>query len=137
MNGHASWRDVETLANRLTESDRRALLLLVHLPLVWEVAIERLCGLQGGASVYRCLARLRSTGLVGELRPALRARRNASLLYLTDLGLATVAADQRVEPNDHRRPSRDAVIRLGLAMQLPLESLDELLLSAGYGPLVR
>jgi hypothetical protein len=41
------------------------------------------------------------------------------------------------EANDHRRPSRDAVIRLGLAMQLPLESLDELLLAAGYAPLVR
>ena len=41
------------------------------------------------------------------------------------------------EPSEHRRPSRDAVIRLGLAMQLPLESLDELLLAAGYAPLVR
>jgi hypothetical protein len=41
------------------------------------------------------------------------------------------------EPSGHRRPSRDAVIRLGLAMQLPLESLDELLLAAGYAPLVR
>ena len=41
------------------------------------------------------------------------------------------------ETSDHRRPSRDAVIRLGLAMQLPLESLDELLLAAGYAPLVR
>ena len=41
------------------------------------------------------------------------------------------------EPSDHRRPSRDAVIRLGLAMQLPIEDLDELLLAAGYAPLVR
>jgi hypothetical protein len=41
------------------------------------------------------------------------------------------------DPSDRRRPSRDAVIRLGLAMQLPLESLDELLLTAGYAPLVR
>lgn len=41
------------------------------------------------------------------------------------------------DPSDHRRPSRDAVIRLGLAMQLPLESLDELLMAAGYAPLVR
>jgi len=41
------------------------------------------------------------------------------------------------DPSDRRRPSRDAVIRLGLAMQLPLESLDELLMTAGYAPLVR
>lgn len=35
------------------------------------------------------------------------------------------------------RPSRDTVIRLGLAMQLPMEDMDELLLAAGYAPLVR
>jgi hypothetical protein len=38
---------------------------------------------------------------------------------------------------DKRHPSRDTVIRLGLAMQLPIEDLDELLLAAGYAPLVR
>ena len=36
-----------------------------------------------------------------------------------------------------RQPSRDTVIRLGIALQLPMEELDELLLSAGYAPLVR
>ena len=36
-----------------------------------------------------------------------------------------------------RQPSRDTVIRLGLAMQLSMEELDELLLTAGYAPLVR
>jgi hypothetical protein len=40
-------------------------------------------------------------------------------------------------PMERRHPSRDAVIRLGLAMQLPLEDMDELLLAAGYAPLVR
>jgi hypothetical protein len=40
-------------------------------------------------------------------------------------------------PAEKRHPSRDAVIRLGLAMQLPLEDMDELLLAAGYAPLVR
>lgn len=38
---------------------------------------------------------------------------------------------------EKRHPSRDTVIRLGLAMQLPIEDLDELLLAAGYAPLVR
>ena len=106
MNGHPRWRDVEAAASRLTEGDRRALLLLVHLPLIWEAAIERLYGLRGGASVYRCLARLRAMGLVGEMRVALRARRNPGLLYLTDFGIATVAADQRVDPNVLARQAR-------------------------------
>lgn len=43
-------------------------------------------------------------------------------------------ADDRTEK---RHPSRDTVIRLGLAMQLPMEEMDELLLAAGYAPLVR
>ena len=106
MNTHPCWREVEATASRLTEGDRRALLLLVRLPLIWEAAIERLFGLRGGASVYRCLARLRSMGLVGEMRVALRARRNPGLLHLTDLGLATVAADQGVDPNVLARQAR-------------------------------
>ena len=77
MNSQPCWRDVESAASRLTEGDRRTLLLLVHLPLIWEAAIERLFGLRGGASVFRCLARLRSMGLVGELRVArLNVRRH-------------------------------------------------------------
>jgi hypothetical protein len=38
---------------------------------------------------------------------------------------------------DRRHPSRDTVIRIGLAMQLSIEEMDELLLAAGYAPLVR
>ena len=78
----------------------------MHLPLIWEAAIERLYGLRGGASVYRCLARLHAMGLIGEMRAALRARRNPGLLYLTDFGIATVAADQRVDPNVLARQAR-------------------------------
>jgi hypothetical protein len=40
-------------------------------------------------------------------------------------------------PVERRHPSRDVVIRLGLAMELPLEDMDELLVAAGYAPLVR
>src|SRR3989304_4366367 len=36
-----------------------------------------------------------------------------------------------------RHPSRDAGIRLGLALRLGIEEMDELLLAAGYAPLVR
>jgi hypothetical protein len=106
MTGRACWRDVEATVNRLTESDRRTLLLLVHLPLIWEAAIEQLYGLKGRASVYRSLARLRAMGLITDMRPSLRARRNPGLLHLTDFGIATVAADQRVDPNGLARRAR-------------------------------
>ncbi|MCC6177438.1 MAG: replication-relaxation family protein, partial [Chloroflexi bacterium] len=103
---HPRWRDAEAAANRLTESDRRSLLLLVRLPLIWEAAIERLYGLSGGASVYRCLARLRTMGLITEMRPALRPVRNPSLFHLTDLGIATVAVDRQVDPEYLARRAR-------------------------------
>jgi hypothetical protein len=128
MIGTLSWRDVEAAANSLTDSDRRTLLLLVRLPLIWEAAIERLYGLRGGASVYRTLARLRAMGLVGEMRVALRARRNPGLLHLTDLGIAAVAVDQRVDPNELARQGRlsgtDLVNRIpGLPQLLGLYDL--------------
>lgn len=41
------------------------------------------------------------------------------------------------ERGDQCLSSRDTVIRLGLAMQLPKEDMDELLLAAGYAPLAR
>ncbi|MDE3075289.1 MAG: hypothetical protein KGJ86_07660 [Chloroflexota bacterium] len=41
------------------------------------------------------------------------------------------------QPCETRNPSRDTVIRLGLGLQLPMEEMEELLLSAGYAPLVR
>ena len=98
MTGGPRWRDAEAAAERLTESDRRSLLLLARLPLLWEYAIEQLYGLRGDTSLYRCLGRLREMGLIDEMRPALHAGRNAGLLHLTDLGIATVAVDQQVDP---------------------------------------
>ena len=44
---------------------------------------------------------------------------------------------ERRREREERHPSRDTVIRLGLAMHLPLEDMDELLMSAAYAPLVR
>jgi hypothetical protein len=41
------------------------------------------------------------------------------------------------DSGERRQPSRDTVIRLGLAMQLSMDEMDELLLAAGYAPLVR
>lgn len=36
-----------------------------------------------------------------------------------------------------RHPSRDAVIKLGLGLGIGVDEMDELLLAAGYAPLVR
>src|SRR4051812_7439108 len=106
MTGNAHWRDAISAAEALTEADRRTLQLLVRLPLIWEGAIESLLHLRGGASVYRCLARLRKMGLVDEMRPALRAGRNPGLLYLTDLGIATVAVDRHLDSEHFARRAR-------------------------------
>jgi hypothetical protein len=67
-------------------------------------------------------------GLIADLRPALRGRRNPGLIYLTDLGIATVAADQRVDPGALARRARlrgtDLVDRLrGLPQLLALYEL--------------
>ena len=94
MNGHPRWRDVEAVAQ---PSDRKRSSRLAA-PRAYAVDL----GGRNRAAVrparrglgVPCLARLRALGLVGEMRVALRARRNPGLLYLTDLGLATVAADR-------------------------------------------
>ena len=106
MRSRLQWRDARAAAESLKDNDRRTLWLLACLPLLPEEVIERLCGLRGGASVYRCLARLRQAGLVATVQPAIRHGRSPGLAYLTDLGLATVAVDQGVEPEALARRNR-------------------------------
>ncbi len=43
----------------------------------------------------------------------------------------------RGSPGRVRRPSRDVVLRLGLGLSLTVDETDELLLAAGYAPLVK
>src|SRR6266540_2989763 len=45
--------------------------------------------------------------------------------------------NRRVGDGRIRHPSRDAVIKLGLGLGLCVDEMDELLLAAGYAPLVR
>lgn len=45
--------------------------------------------------------------------------------------------NRRVGDGRIRHPSRDAVIKLGLGLGLRVDEMDELLLAAGYAPLVR
>lgn len=41
------------------------------------------------------------------------------------------------EEEKRKQPSRDAIIRIGIALGSALEDLDELLMAAAYAPLVR
>ena len=103
MTGRARWRDAVAAADRLTEGDRRTLRLLTHsAPLG---GCHRAVVRAGPASVYRCLARLREAGLVGEIHPALRAE-EPGLLYLTDLGIATLAVGRRIDAAHLARRAR-------------------------------
>ncbi len=102
------WHDAEAAAKALKKrtGDRRTLLLLAHLPLLPEAMLERLAGLRGGASVYRGLGRMADEGLIAAIRPPVQPGHGPRLWYLTDLGLATVARDQRVEPEPLARRNR-------------------------------
>ncbi len=106
MTRRVSWRDAEAAAKSLSDADRRLLLLLVRLPFSSVKLLAQLNGLSGAASVYRTLNRLRETGAVGALQSPFRSGHSASLLYLTDLGLATLAVAEGVEPRGLARRAR-------------------------------
>ncbi len=108
MSLRACWRDAEEAVRWLAgkNSVRSILLLLARLPLLSERVMERLGGLHGGASVYRSLEQIHDRGLVAAIAPALRPGHSPRLYYLTDLGLATVALDQGVEPGHLARRNR-------------------------------
>jgi|GEM_PF-1143620 len=108
MKQRGHWHDAELAAASLTkrEGDRRTLLLLARLPFVYAKVIEQLAGLRGGASVYRGLERLQGAGLVATIQPPWRQGCAPRLNYLTDLGIATVAVDQRREPEHLARRNR-------------------------------
>ncbi|HVC33233.1 MAG TPA: replication-relaxation family protein, partial [Chloroflexota bacterium] len=102
------WRDAERncAVLRSHPADRRNLLLLARLPLAPARLIQRLEGATGGASVYRSLARLAKAELVTGLRVPLRPGSAPRLLFLTDLGLAAIALDQRIDVRDLARRNR-------------------------------
>ena len=75
---------------------------LIRVPFADVTLLERLDG-SGGAAVYRRIARLRSAGLVGTLRPSIDPGHGPVLLYVTDLGLAAVAVAQQADPLDVAR----------------------------------
>ncbi|MCC7370441.1 MAG: replication-relaxation family protein [Chloroflexi bacterium] len=100
------WRDAERAAAGLTQAERDTLTTLIRVPFATVTLLEQLGGLCGGAAVYRRLARLRAAGLVGEVRPLIQPRYSPALLYITDLGLATVAVGDRRDPVEIARRFR-------------------------------
>ena len=116
------WRDAEAAARTLKKrpAERRTLLLLARLPLLPEVVLERLVGLRGGTSVYRTLRHLADNGLIAALRPPVQPGHGPSLWHLTDLGLATIAIDQGVDPEHLARHNHlQGADLLGLQPGLP------------------
>src|SRR5712692_2008230 len=106
MNDRPCWSDARAALRGLTPVDQHTLLLLARLPLLWAGVIEALSGLQGRASVYRSLDRLETAGLINTARIPFRAGASPRILHLTDLGLATVALHQGVEPVPLARRNR-------------------------------
>ena len=99
------------------------MLLLARLPLLPEVVLERLVGLRGGTSVYRTLRHLANDGLIAALRPRIQTGHGPGLWHLTDLGLATIAVDQGVDPehlarNNHLRGADLLALQPGLPQLL-------------------
>ena len=94
------WQDAKDALAwlRARPADRRTLLLITTLPFVNASIVAQLVGLRGGAAVYRSLERLQRAALVVSIKPALYAEPPCSLYLLSDLGLATIALDQDVEP---------------------------------------
>ncbi|HEY7063771.1 MAG TPA: winged helix-turn-helix transcriptional regulator [Chloroflexota bacterium] len=116
------WHHAEEIAKRLRQcpAQRRLLLLLASLPLLPEAVMERLAGLQGGASLYRELQCLAGARLLATISPPIRPGHASRLWYLTDLGLAAVALDQRVDIEQLARRNRlRAVDLLALIAGLP------------------
>ncbi len=100
MTGKLSWQDAEQALADLQRkpADRDLLFLLTRLPLIDVWALQRLAGLEGPASLYRRVSRLREAALIDVIRPPIYPKHSPRLLYLTDLGLATIALDQQVDP---------------------------------------
>ena len=71
--------------------------------------------------------------VVGELLRSWRARRRLSQLDLANLVEASTRHLSFVETG-RSRPSREMVLRLGEALQMPLSEQNQLLLAAGHSP---
>lgn len=102
MTERLHWKDVENAVNQLKRrpADLRTLSFAAWLPFVDAYLIADLVGVNGGASMYRSLARLREARLLAAIRLPLYGGHVQDRYHLTDLGLATLALSNRVEVGD-------------------------------------
>lgn len=101
MSGSYRWQDA---INAVTWLQRREacteiVRLLARLPLIEVALLQQVLGLHGPASLYRSLTRLEAVGLVSTIRPPVYPSQSPHLLYLTDLGVATLAVSHEVDPH--------------------------------------
>jgi len=100
------WDDAMRATERLTRGDRRTLSLLTRVPFAWAGLLRQLAGLHGDRSIYRSVNRLLAIGLIGAHALPSRPTYSPHLLYLTDLGIATVAIEWGTSPEDVARRYR-------------------------------
>src|SRR5437764_15249938 len=72
---------------------------------------------------------------LAELIQSYVERDGRSLNRIAQAALVDVAYLWRLRSGEKHRPSRDILIRLGLALKLEPEELDELLVAADYAPI--
>lgn len=108
MSRQPRWADAEQALTEVRphSGEWNTLLLLARLPLLPTTVVERLEALNGPACVYRRLARLMDAGLVTGIRPPVRPGHSPRLLYLTDLGIGTLALAHHIEPDCFARAQR-------------------------------
>ena len=88
-----------------------------------------------------CLRRLMQKHALNQTQLAQRAWLNFSyvsrLVHSTYDPLNPRLSDSNRPADTRKHPTRDVVIRLGLAMKLPMDEMEGLLMCAGYAPLAR
>jgi DNA-binding MarR family transcriptional regulator len=94
------WHDTEEARRWLQDRPRCSaiLYLLARLPFLDIRVLQQLAGQQGPAGMYRSVTRLRNAGLISSIKPPVYAPNSPHLLYLSDLGVATVALDLGCDP---------------------------------------
>jgi DNA-binding MarR family transcriptional regulator len=94
------WHDAEEARRWLQNKPRCSaiLYLLTRLPFLDIRVLHQLAGQQGPASMYRSVSRLQQAGLLSSIQPPVYGPNSPCLLYLTDLGLATVGLDLGCDP---------------------------------------
>ncbi|MHB1131000.1 MAG: replication-relaxation family protein [Chloroflexota bacterium] len=98
MSERFRWADARERLRALTPAERRTLLVLSRLPLLWTEALNKIGQLGAEGTAYAVVGRLRAAGLVASLQASFRPGRSPALLHLTDQGLAVATLDRGADP---------------------------------------